>query len=144
MVPDAVKSLSGFHAKPARTILVVEDEAPVRTCVTEFLRDCGYAVAEAGDVAAARRVLTARPVDLVFSDINMPHGDNGFILEKWVRNHYPNIKVLLTSGYPQMPQDMSGLLEPIVEKPYGYIALWHRVERLFCGDSSHHTSIATH
>jgi CheY-like chemotaxis protein len=138
MVPVGIKSLSPAAQKSTRTILVVEDEAPIRLCVTEFLRDCGYVVAEAGDVAGARDVLIRRPVDLVFSDINMPNGETGFALEKWVRRHYPNVKVLLTSGYLQATADTADLLEPIVPKPYSYLGLWQRFERLFCLPVSTH------
>jgi hypothetical protein len=62
----------------------------------------------------------------------MPNGETGLALEKWIRRHHPGIKILLTSGYPQMLDDIADLQEPIVQKPYNYVALWHRFERLFC------------
>jgi DNA-binding NtrC family response regulator len=114
-----------------RTILVVEDEALIRMLVTEFLQDCGHRVFEAANVADAKDVIVDTPVDLVFSDINMPGGENGFALEKWVRRHYPNIKVLLTSGFPQRPEDTRDLLEPIILKPFSCTALLDRLQRLF-------------
>lgn len=72
MLHDTLLSQSGFTGGLVRSILVVEDEEPIRIFLTEFLQDLGYHVLEAGDVAQARRVLRDVHVDLVFSDINMP------------------------------------------------------------------------
>ena len=110
------------------TILVVEDETMIRMFVAEFLLDHGHTVFEAGNVAEAKAVLANTPVDLVFSDINMPGSENGFALEKWVRRHYPDTKVLLTSGYPHGPADTAGLLEPMILKPFHCPALLSRIE----------------
>jgi CheY-like chemotaxis protein len=64
-----------------QTILVVEDEVLIRLPLAEYLRDCGYSVFEASNVAEAKAVLDAdTPVDLVFSDVNMPGNENGFAL----------------------------------------------------------------
>jgi DNA-binding NtrC family response regulator len=133
MVSTTVETLSGFTGNFARIVLVVEDEEGIRTCVTEFLRDCGYHVVEAGTVGEAKEVLLRRPVDLVFSDINMPNRETGFALEKWIREHFPDIKVLLTSGVPQAAEDTRGLLEPLISKPYKLSLLQHRIERVLCG-----------
>jgi CheY-like chemotaxis protein len=130
MVPTTVETLSGFTGNFARTVLVVEDEEGIRICVTEFLRDCGYRVVEAGTVAEAKEILLRSPMDLVFSDINMPNRETGFALEKWVRQNFPDIKILLTSGVPQAPEDTKGLLEPLIPKPYKLSSLQNRIEKL--------------
>jgi DNA-binding NtrC family response regulator len=132
MVSTTVETLSGFRGNFARSVLVVEDEVGIRACVTEFLGDCGYHVAEAGTVAEAKEILLRRPVDLVFSDINMPNRETGFALEKWIREHFPGMKVLLTSGVPQAAEDTKGLLEPLIPKPYKLSQLQNRIERLLC------------
>jgi CheY-like chemotaxis protein len=113
-----------------RTILVVEDEEPIRLSTSEYLRDCGFTVLEAGDITEAKDLLGRSPVDLVFSDINLPNRETGFALEKWIRQHYPTISVILTSGHPQDPNDAAGLREPIVLKPYSYAALLRRIDRV--------------
>jgi DNA-binding response OmpR family regulator len=114
------------------SILVVEDEAMIRMFVAEFLQDCGHTVFEAGNVAEAKAILADTPVDLVFSDINMPGTENGFALEKWVRRHYPDTKVLLTSGFPHGPADTADLLEPMILKPFACPALLRRIEAVLC------------
>src|ERR1700733_13384686 len=130
MVSNDIETISGFAGNFVRTVLVVEDEDGIRLCATEFLRDCGYHVVEAGTVAEAKETLLRRPVDLVFSDINMPNRETGFALEKWIREHFPDIKVLLTSGVPQAAEDTRGLLEPLIPKPYKLSLLQHRIERV--------------
>jgi CheY-like chemotaxis protein len=132
MVADTAGSLSDCVTGLARTILVVDDEEHIRMCVAEFLHDGGYRVLEAANVAEAKDLLQRRRVDLVFSDINMPNSETGFALEQWVRLHYPSVKVLLTSGYPQNAKDTAGLLEPIIMKPYRCAALQSRIDHMLC------------
>jgi DNA-binding response OmpR family regulator len=124
-------SVSVLTKKILPAILVVEDEAMIRMFVTEFLEDCGHRVFEAASVAEAKDLLAETPVDLVFSDVNMPGDENGFALEKWLRRHYPDIKVLLTSGFPHRKEDTSGLREPMILKPFTCPALLARIDRLF-------------
>ena len=138
MFPDTGVSTSGFTGKFLHTILVVEDEEAIRMFLTEFLQDCGYYVIEAENVAQAKDVLIDRPVDVVFSDINMPGPENGFALEKWIRQHYANTKVLLTSGFPQAAEDTRDLLEPLIPKPYSIASVLQRIESLFCVENSLH------
>jgi DNA-binding response OmpR family regulator len=130
MMPETGLSLTEFSANLVRTILVVEDEDMIRMIVTEFLQDCGYHVEEAGDVEQAKKILLDRSVDLVFSDVNMPGTETGFGLEKWVRQHFPHTKVLMTSGCPQAPSDTQDLLEPMILKPYSYTTVVNRIQQL--------------
>jgi DNA-binding NtrC family response regulator len=138
MLPTLYTSTSTVSESRVHAILVVEDEDPIRMCIMEFLQDCGHGVVEAANVAQARNVLATRPVDLVFSDINMPGGETGFALEKWVRRHYPTTKVLLTSGYPHGFADTSELLEPMIPKPYTFSLVLQRIHRLFRTENSGH------
>jgi CheY-like chemotaxis protein len=134
MITTIAESLAGQAAHTLRTILVVEDDEPIRLCTSEFLRECGYVVIEAGDVAEAKDKLLNAHVDLVFSDINMPNRETGFALEKWIRRYYPDVGVLLTSGHPQASGDTKGLREPILSKPYSYKALLRRIDAVFVAE----------
>jgi DNA-binding NtrC family response regulator len=138
MFADTGVLISGFTGNFARTILVVEDEELIRMFLTEFLQDFGYNVIEAANVAQAKDVLVDRPVDVVFSDINMPGSETGFILEKWIRRHCPNTKVLLTSGFPQASRDTRDLVEPLILKPYSITSVLQRIESLFFVHNSLH------
>ena len=82
------------------TVLVVEDEMLVRMPIAEHLRDCGYHVLEAGNASEAIAAMEGEdPVSLVFTDVRMPGKMDGFGLAEWFHSHYPEVPVLLTSGY---------------------------------------------
>ena len=80
-------------------IVVVDDEEFVRSVFSDMLRTLGYTVLTATDGEHALAVMSEHrePVNLVLSDISMPHMD-GFELVSLVRSAYPMIPVLLVSG----------------------------------------------
>jgi CheY-like chemotaxis protein len=132
MSPVFTLSVPDPADKDVRTILVAEDEELIRLLATEYFRDCGYRVFEAGNVAEAKAVLsTNMSVDLVFSDVNMPGDEDGFALAKWIRQHHPDTKVLLTSGFPQTSEKTRDLDEPLMPKPYAYTSVLQRIQNLF-------------
>lgn len=124
---------SGSSDPPIQTILVVEDEVLIRSTVAEFLRDTGYRVFEAVDVAEAKVVLSAgTPVDLVFSDVKMPGSENGFELAGWIRQHYAHIVVLLTSGFADLGRaDAARFTDiPLLPKPYVLDRVLEQIRKL--------------
>ena len=85
-------------------ILVVEDNDKVREATVSRLESLGYAVLEAKTGPEAITLLeSGEAVSLVFSDIVMPGGMTGYDVAEWVRSMKPELKVLLTSGYSDMP-----------------------------------------
>jgi DNA-binding response OmpR family regulator len=134
MPPLTTGSRSGSSDGPAHIILVVENDVLIRMPLAEYLRECGYRVFEAADVAEAKAVLNAdTPVDLVFADANGPPGEeNGFMLASWVRQHYPNIEVLLTSSIPNAAAKAGDLCEDLglVAKPYEHESVLRRIQTL--------------
>jgi CheY-like chemotaxis protein len=114
-------------AKP--TVLVVDDVVLVRLLVADYLRESGYRVIEAGSTEDAIRVLGHQgPIDIVFSDVNMPGTEDGFGLARWVRQNLPGVKVVLGSGVPATTEKAAALHynEPILPKPYDH----RKLERL--------------
>jgi CheY-like chemotaxis protein len=101
----AEKSVApGFERAPrgAETILLVEDEAAVRTLAKKILSQKGYRVLEASDGAIALRLAAAHvgEIDLVLTDVAMPNlGGQGMVEE--LRELSPGIRVLFMSGYPK-------------------------------------------
>jgi DNA-binding NtrC family response regulator len=130
MLSNISRSISRSTGSFTRTVLVVDDEEMIRMFLAEYLQDYGYAVLEAANVAEAKDLLVRKGVDVVFSDINMPGSETGFALEKWVRRHCPNTKVLLTSGYPHGAENTKDLLEPLIPKPYMIASVVKRIEGL--------------
>jgi len=83
------------------TVLLVEDEAPVRTLTATLLNTLGYAVIEASDGDSAVAALeSASRVDLLLTDVVLPGAMSGPQIAEEARRRRPGIKVLLMSGYP--------------------------------------------
>jgi CheY-like chemotaxis protein len=117
----------------APAILVVEDEVITRLVISDYLRDCGYKVFEAGSVDEAKSVLLAgTPVELVFSDVQMPGKEDGFALARWIRQHHPGVRVLLTSGISGAAERARDLCEggPLLAKPYEPATAVQRIQSL--------------
>jgi CheY-like chemotaxis protein len=115
---------AGLERAPrgAETILLVEDEAAVRTLAKKILSQKGYRVLEASDGAIALRLAAAHvgEVDLVLTDVAMPNlGGRGMVEE--LRELSPGIRVLFMSGYPKeeiFPDKGSANRIPYLQKPF--------------------------
>jgi DNA-binding LytR/AlgR family response regulator len=64
------------------------------------------------------------PIEVLFSDIDLGRGINGFALATWVRSNYPTVRIVLASGVTRMAREAAHLCEaPFLDKPYSYEAL---------------------
>ena len=104
-------------------ILVVEDQAEVRSHVERLLTGAGFSVTSASDGKAAIALLQEQPsFDLLFTDIIMPGGINGVQLAEAAKRLAPSLKVLFTSGFPASAFDELGLEQQedfqLLKKPY--------------------------
>ena len=100
-------------------VLVVEDNKEVGTFTTQSLAELGYVTVWAADAQEALAELAndISRFDIVFSDVMMP-GINGIELGKLIRSKYPNLPVVLTSGYSNvLAQDVTHGFE-LLHKPY--------------------------
>ena len=121
--PAAEPAAQAAPAPRLVKILVVEDQEAVRAVACGFLEDFGYATIEAEDGLQALSRLQEHPdVDLMFSDVVMPGGLNGFDLAQAARGIRPGLKIVHTSGYPkgamvhqEEPRFREGF---IIMKPY--------------------------
>ena len=100
-----------------RAVLVVEDDADVRSTVVSTLEALAFKVFSAQNVSEALSLLqTESKIALVFSDVNMPGAMNGIELGHIVRERWPDMQILLASGYLREDQDANGF--PLLQKPY--------------------------
>jgi CheY-like chemotaxis protein len=96
---DSVPEVSSNITQTQLTVLVVEDEFLVRWAAAEFLRERGYTVIEATNVADAISIFElGTHVDIVFSDVHMPGELTGHALAGWLDRNHPNVLLLLTSA----------------------------------------------
>ena len=79
-------------------ILLVDDEENYRELIARVLTKAGYAVLQAADGMGALSLLERSNVDLVISDILMPVL-NGYALVARLREKWPNMPVILTTGF---------------------------------------------
>ena len=104
------------------TVLVVEDDPDVRELVIRLLGDLGCATVEAEDGRMALARLEDNPdIDLLFTDVVLPHGMSGPEMAREARRHRPNLKIVFTSGYPDKEirdPAWEGERPQIVSKPY--------------------------
>ena len=110
----------------AGTILVVEDHELVREHARDQFESLGYNVMTAGNGHDAIAMLTQNErVDLLFTDVMMSGGLSGFDLGRIVREKWPSIRILYTSGYtadrPGTDQD------DLLPKPYSLASLSQKV-----------------
>ena len=105
-------------------MLVVEDDDQVGRFSTELLVDLGYSVQRASDAAAALALLGKDEfaVDLVFSDVIMP-GMNGVELAGIIRERFPGLPVVLTSGYSNVLAENTHHGFELIQKPYSVESL---------------------
>jgi len=77
-------------------IAVVEDEAPLRADLVEYLSACGHDVIGCGDGKELDRALDERPVEIIILDINLP-GEGGFSIAGRLRSHSDVGIIMLTA-----------------------------------------------
>jgi len=81
------------------TVLVVEDEALIRTNLVFHLEDEGFEVFEAADARQAIALMEQHAsIQLLFTDLNMPGSMDGLKLTAYVRDRWPPVKIMMTSG----------------------------------------------
>lgn len=83
-----------------RGVLVVEDEPLIRIDIADFLRSEGFLVFEASNADEAIAILeTGVMIEAMFTDIDMPGSMDGLKLSAAVRDRWPPIKIVATSGH---------------------------------------------
>jgi CheY-like chemotaxis protein len=103
------------------TVLAVEDNISLRRVVARQLKELGYQLFEAADGHEAMRILEKEKIDLLFTDIVMPGGMSGYDLARMAVARWPAMKVVLTSGFPDVKlngngDSLSGMR--LLSKPY--------------------------
>lgn len=120
----------GVSATPERRVLIVDDEAPIRTALRRYFTRRGWAVAEAGDVEEAADLVRAEPraeFDAVICDLTMP-GQSGVELHDLLERERPELhrRLILTTGDASSPEATAlraRTSRPVVQKPFEFSEL---------------------
>jgi signal transduction histidine kinase/ActR/RegA family two-component response regulator len=132
-IPE-VREQSVVSAAGTETILVVEDDASIRTLTARVLREQGYRVLEAADGLEALEVASrhAGRIDLVVSDVVMP-GMGGVPLVERLSRSRPAAKILFISGYSDDEAMRRGMLRAraaFLAKPFTPETIARRVREV--------------
>lgn len=113
---DKDGSASSFMAR----ILITEDEDSLRSFVARALRLDGHETYEAADGAEGLERLSEKSFDLLLSDIRMPVMD-GIELAHRAASSFPDLKILLMTGYAEQREradDLAAKIVDVVSKPF--------------------------
>jgi two-component system cell cycle sensor histidine kinase/response regulator CckA len=124
-----------------RTVLVVEDEDPLREFMSMTLEQHGFRVLQAGDGVEAQLVwqTSQQPIDLLVTDMVMPNGVSGGDLANRLLTKRSDLKILYTSGYSTEVLDNAELLiegKNFLPKPFNVPKLIKAVRCCLEGDNS--------
>jgi two-component system NtrC family sensor kinase len=114
------------EVRPARRILIVDDDAALREVLTVALAYDGHDVDGACDGTEALALLEQRPYDLVLSDLRMPRVDGPSLYEMLrTRHHFPvrfatklPRVIFMTGNAAEHAEFLRGTTDPILEKPF--------------------------
>jgi CheY-like chemotaxis protein len=112
-------------------VLVVEDEALIRMDVVDQLEDEGFIVFEAGTADQAIALLAAKPeIRILFTDIDMPGSMDGLRLAAAVRDRWPPVRIIVTSGHRTV--EITDLPDGSVfhSKPYRHAGVLQSIREL--------------
>lgn len=119
--PLTVDHEGGRRSEPGETVLIVEDESPVRDLIRETLHDLGYRTLEAFDgPSGLKRLLSDERIDLLVTDVGLP-GLNGRQMADAARFRRPELRVMFMTGYADNAMLTSEFLPPgmtMMTKPF--------------------------
>lgn len=100
-------------------VLVVEDDALILLDICDELIDFGFRVFEASNARLALELLLLHPeIEVLFTDIDMPGDMDGLLLAKHVRERWPPIKIIITSGKHRFTERELPVDGRFIPKPY--------------------------
>jgi two-component system cell cycle sensor histidine kinase/response regulator CckA len=130
--PESHPAAEPDAERGSETIMVVEDDDGVRELVRLMLEANGYEVLAAGGPDEAARLVSARGVDLLLTDVVMPEV-NGSVLAERLAMIAPEMRILFMSGYSDEAVQRQGVLSPaaaFLEKPFTERTLARKVREV--------------
>jgi CheY-like chemotaxis protein len=117
---------------PSKTIvLVVEDEPIQRLMAVTVVEDAGFEAIEASNAGEAIRILESRnDIWIVFTDIDMPGSLDGTELAACIRDRWPPVQIVVTSGYLAEKDVALPARSLFFPKPYSARAIAEALRRM--------------
>jgi CheY-like chemotaxis protein len=132
MVPASLTTGETPQTYPA--VLIVEDDVLIRAAAAQYLRGTGFEVLEAVDVDEAVAILRAtKGIRVVFTDVKLAGDRTGFDLLEIIRQEFPEVKVLFTSGIVK-GDEVARTGVPFIRKPYFLFEIERQIKTLVASD----------
>ncbi|KFI25068.1 response regulator [Haematobacter massiliensis] len=113
------------------TVLVVEDELLLRMAALAMLEDAGYDAVSAVSAEAALRIMETCPsIRVIFTDVDLGRGQDGLWLVSKVREGWPPVGVIVTSGHRHVTRELLPNGAAFIGKPYLEEKVLEEVRRL--------------
>lgn len=127
---------SQMFAIPA--ILVVEDEPLLRMMAVDLVEDAGFEALEAANADEAIKILECRSdIRVMFTDIDMPGSMDGLLLAAAVRDRWPPIEIILTSGHVHVTEMEVPRGGVFFSKPYDHTQVRRTLQSMAGASPSH-------
>jgi two-component system, response regulator PdtaR len=116
-----------------QVVLVVEDESLIRMNATAMVEEAGFEAIAASDADEAIRILESRnDIRAVFTDVHMPGSMDGIRLASVVRNRWPLVALIVTSGQTNVPDSDLPTGGRFLRKPYAPVQIETALRQLIC------------
>jgi PAS domain S-box-containing protein len=128
----------GHPTVRSSSVLVVDDEAPIRVLLSDLLRARGHKVMTAEDGLAGLRAVEHMRFDMVITDLSMPGADGWSIIEE-TRRRSPETKVVILTGYGgfaelAVPGGDTSVVDALISKPFNIAEIDLTINRLLVRD----------
>ncbi len=137
--PEAVPVYADGHsAVRSSSVLVVDDEAPIRVLLSDLLRARGHKVMTAEDGLAGLRAVENMRFDMVITDLSMPGADGWTVIEE-TRRRWPETKLVILTGYGgfaelAVPGGDTSVVDALISKPFNIAEIDLTLNRLLAKD----------
>jgi CheY-like chemotaxis protein len=131
-----------YAARAGAMVLVVEDNHEVRAVTVSLLEQLGYQTIAVEHAAAALEILAgSQQINVIFSDVVLPGEIDGLLLARTVKARYPDISIVLTTGYTRVFEAEPEF--PVLRKPYQISALGRIIREALDARDSNKTALAS-
>ena len=123
----------------SKRLLFVDDEEGIRATLPVLLRQRGFDVRVAADVAEALSEMKTHDFDVLLSDLNIGQDGDGFAVIRAMRNAHPGCVAILLTGYPGFESSLQALHDEVDDyflKPANLDSLVSTIERKLCARQS--------
>lgn len=104
----AIFSINLKYITPLNTVLIIDDEAKIRSLLSRIISLEGFEVFEAGNLKSGLKRLEISDVDIVLCDVKLPDG-SGVDFSKTVKDQFPAVEIILLTAFGNIPDGVMAI-----------------------------------